>query len=165
MQMLIFSIITAILLTIGCRSQTLVRENQNSPVKIQSVSDSDNSEFLTKQLFLAKIMDFEKNPDKWIYKGKLPCIIDFYADWCRPCKISSPILEELANEYRGRIKVYKVNVDLEKDLAAAFGVQSIPSFLFIPLKEKPAMMAGIAQTSEETKQMFRKQIEDILLKE
>jgi thioredoxin 1 len=91
-------------------------------------------------------------------------LVDFYADWCRPCRISSPVLEELAREYEGRIKVYKINIDQEKELAAAFGVQSIPAFLFIPLNDKPVMSAGIAQTLEETKQMFRKQIEEILLK-
>jgi thioredoxin 1 len=90
-------------------------------------------------------------------------LVDFYADWCRPCRISSPILEELAKEFSGKIKVFKVNIDQEKELAAAFGVQSIPAFLFIPLNDKPVMSAGIAQTPEETKQMFRKQIEEILL--
>jgi thioredoxin len=153
----------AIIMTVGCNNQTNGKENKQQIVKTESSAVLGQPEHLTKQMFLDKIMDYEKNPDKWIYKGSIPSIIDFYADWCRPCKISSPILDELSKEFAGRIKVYKVNVDEEKELAAAFGVQSIPAFLFIPLNAKPVMSAGIAQTQEETKQMFRKQIEEILL--
>src|SRR5690606_19357982 len=98
---------------------------------------------LNKQMFLEKIMDYESNPSQWIYKGEKPSIIDFYADWCRPCRITSPILEELAQEYAGRINVYKVDVQVEQELASVFGIQSIPSFLFIPLNNQPTMSAGI----------------------
>jgi thioredoxin 1 len=119
---------------------------------------------LTKQMFLDKIMDYETNKTEWVYKGELPGIVDFYADWCKPCKITSPILDELAREYAGKIQIYKVNIDQEKELASVFGVQSIPTFLFIPAKGNPTMSAGIAQTPEETKAMFKKQIEEILLK-
>ena len=163
MGKLMVSLMTAVVMTIGCKSQTTVKGSDKSIVKSEITQDLDNPEHLTKQMFLDKIMDYEKNPDKWIYKGNLPGLIDFYADWCRPCKISSPILNKLAKEYSGKIKVYKVNVDEEKELAAAFGVQSIPAFLFIPLNDKPVMSAGIAQTQEETEKMFRKQIEEILL--
>jgi thioredoxin 1 len=163
MNKLIVSFTIALFLSIGCKSQTAVKDNQQEIVKPGATQNSDKPEHLTKQMFLDKIMDYEKNPDKWIYKGSLPSIIDFYADWCRPCKISSPILDDLAKEYAGKIIVYKINVDEEKELASAFGVQSIPAFLFIPLNDKPVMSAGIAQTQEETKQMFRKQIEEILL--
>jgi thioredoxin len=161
---LFYAIISTVVLTIGCKSQTNVKENQPGDAKTEKSSDLGKLEHLTKQMFLDEIMDYEKNPNIWIYKGKLPVIIDFYADWCRPCKISSPILEELAKEFSGKIKVYKVNIDEEKELAAAFGIQSIPAFLFIPLNDKPVMSAGIAQSQEETKQMFRKQIDEILLK-
>jgi thioredoxin len=163
MKALFFLLITTAIMTNGCISQTTVKDNQVEIAKNQVSPGTDKPEFLTKQMFLDKIMDYEKNPEVWIYKGTLPGIIDFYADWCKPCKISSPILDELAQEYSGKIKVYKVNVDQEKELAAAFGVQSIPAFLFIPLNNKPVMSAGIAQTPEETKQMFRKQIEEILI--
>lgn len=119
---------------------------------------------LNKQMFLEQIMDYEKNTEEWIYKGDKPGLVDFYADWCRPCKITSPILDELAKEYEGKIHIYKVNVDKERELAAVFGVQSIPTFLFMPKEGMPTISAGIAQTPEQTKEMFRKQIEEILLK-
>jgi thioredoxin len=119
---------------------------------------------LTKEDFLYKVMDYEQNPDEWIFRGDKPCIIDFYADWCAPCRITSPILEELANEYHGRIHVYKVDTEKEGELAAVFGIESIPAFLFCPVEGNPVMTAGIARTPEETKQMFREQIEKYLLK-
>ena len=120
--------------------------------------------YLTKADFLKKIVDYEKNPTQWIFLGDKPCIIDFYADWCRPCRIASPILEDLAEEYKGRINVYKVNTDREKELSAAFGIQSIPAFLFCPMSGTPQMSAGIAQTAEETQAIFKKIIEEFLLK-
>ena len=114
--------------------------------------------------FLEKIMNYEKNPDRWVYLGDKPCIIDFYADWCRPCKIASPILEELAEKYKGKIDFYKVNTDSESSLKAAFGIQSIPAFLYCPQKGNPQMSVGVAHTAEETKAMFVKIIEEFLLK-
>ena len=99
------------------------------------------TEKLTKQDFLEKVFDFE-NETEWKYKGDKPAIIDFYADWCGPCKMVSPILEELAEEYRDRLHVYKVDTDREQQLAGAFGIQSIPSLLFIPVDEQPQMAAG-----------------------
>jgi len=119
---------------------------------------------LTKQDFLKKVMNYEKNPTEWIYEGDLPAIIDFYADWCGPCRKAAPILEELAKEYEGKIYVYKVDTEKEKELASVFGIQSIPAFLFVPQSGKPTMSSGIAQTDEETKAMFKKLIEEILLK-
>lgn len=118
---------------------------------------------VTKADFLEKIMDYEKNPEVWKFKGDKPCIVDFYADWCAPCRITSPILEELAAEYAGQINIYKVDTDKERELAAVFGIQSIPSFLFCPMEGKPTMSAGIARTKEETKAMFKEQIDQLLL--
>lgn len=120
---------------------------------------------LNKQMFLDQIMDYETNQQEWVYKGDKPGLVDFYADWCRPCKITSPILDELAKEYEGKINIYKVNVDKERELAAVFGVQSIPTFLFMPQEGMPTISAGIAQTPEQTKEMFRQQIEELLLKD
>jgi thioredoxin len=97
---------------------------------------------LTKADFLAKVMDFEKNPTEWKYLGDKPCIIDFYADWCGPCKAVAPILEELAKTYDGQIYVYKINTDQEQELAGAFGIRSIPSLLFVPMNDKPQMSVG-----------------------
>jgi len=119
---------------------------------------------LTKQDFLEKVMNYEKNPTEWIYEGDLPAIIDFYADWCGPCRKAAPILEELAKEYEGKIYVYKIDTDKEKELASVFGIQSIPAFLLVPQSGKPIMTGGIQQTDEETKAMFKQYIEEILLK-
>ena len=119
---------------------------------------------LTKADFYQKIMNLEKSPNAWKYSGNLPCIVDFYADWCGPCKQASPILEELAEKYKGRIVVYKMNIDEEKELAGAFRIQTIPAFLWVPKEGKPTMSNGIASGKEETKAMFEKMIKEILLK-
>jgi thioredoxin len=118
---------------------------------------------MTKADFIAKVMDYEKNTTEWKFKGDKPCIIDFYADWCGPCRITSPILEELAKEYRGKIDVYKINVDNEKELSQVFGISGIPAFLYCPMEGKPSMTSGIAKDKEETKQMFKDNIETLLL--
>ena len=119
---------------------------------------------LTKADFYAKIMNLEKSPDSWKYSGNLPCIVDFYADWCGPCRQASPILEELALKYKGKIVVYKVNTDQEKELALAFNIQGIPAFLWIPKQGKPTMSSGIASSKEETQAMFEKMIKEVLIK-
>jgi thioredoxin len=107
-------------------------------------------------------MDYEKNTEVWQFEGDLPCIVDFYATWCPPCKVSDPILETLAEEYSGKIRIYKVDVDQEEELAAVFGIQTIPTFLFCPLDGNPTISKGIAQTPEETEALFRQQIEELL---
>lgn len=120
---------------------------------------------LTKAEFLNKVMNYEENKDVWKFEGDKPCLVDFYATWCGPCKITSPILEELAIEYAGKINIYKVDTDKERELASVFGIQSIPSFLFCPVEGQPMMTAGIARTPAETKEMFKKQIDEFLLKQ
>ena len=99
------------------------------------------AELLTKETFLEKIFDFEKNKE-WTYKGELPAIIDFYADWCGPCKMIAPIINELSTEYEGKVNFYKIDTEKEQELAAAFSIQSIPSLLFIPMEGAPRMAAG-----------------------
>ncbi len=99
------------------------------------------TEKLTKQDFLDKVFDFE-NETEWNYKGDKPAIIDFYADWCGPCKMVAPILEELSEEYKDKLHIYKIDTDKEQELAGAFGIQSIPSILFVPVDDKPQMAAG-----------------------
>jgi thioredoxin len=99
------------------------------------------SEKLTTQEFKEKVFNWDENSE-WKYEGDLPAIVDFYADWCGPCKMVSPILEELSQEYEGKLRVFKVDTDAEQELAMAFGIQSIPSLLFIPMGEKPQMAAG-----------------------
>lgn len=99
------------------------------------------AEHLTKQAFLEKVFDYETKSE-WDYQGDLPAIIDFYADWCMPCKMVAPILEEIAEEYAGKVHVYKINTEDEQELASAFGIQSIPSLLFVPMDDRPQMAAG-----------------------
>jgi thioredoxin len=140
--------------------------NDNNPKEVMASSVSSPSggnsdakpEFLTKDSFKEKIWDFEANPEKWVYEGSEPAIIDFYADWCKPCKMVSPILEEISKEYEGKIKVYKINTQKERDLAAIFQISSIPAFLYIPVDGKPQMDRGFKQ-----KEAFEKVIHDILM--
>jgi thioredoxin 1 len=98
-------------------------------------------ENLTKQTFKEKVFDFEKNAE-WNFVGKIPCIIDFYADWCGPCKMVAPVLEELAKEYDGKIDIYKIDTEVEVELAGIFGIKSIPSLLFVPMTGQPQMSMG-----------------------
>lgn len=113
--------------------------------------------YLTTADFKEKIFDYEKE-ESWQYKGELPAIIDFYADWCGPCKAVAPVLEELSAEYEGKLIIYKLDTDKEADLSAMFGIQSIPTFLFIPVKGSPMMQKGALP-----KNMFKKVIEEKLL--
>ena len=99
------------------------------------------TEMLTKADFLSKVFDYENNKE-WNYKGDVPALIDFYADWCQPCKMVAPILEELGEEYAGKIKIFKIDTEAEQELAGIFGIRSIPSLLFIPKDGKPQMAQG-----------------------
>ena len=103
---------------------------------------------ITKADFLKKVYDFEKNPDEWKYLGSQPAIVDFYADWCGPCRQLSPVLDKLAKEYSGKLTIYKVNVDNERGLATFFGIRSIPTLLFIPMKGKPQRSLGALSKTE-----------------
>ena len=113
-------------------------------------------ENLTKETFKAKVFDFEANKD-WKFEGDVPCMIDFYADWCNPCKMVAPILEELQAEYGEKINIYKVDTEAEKELAGMFGIQSIPSLLFVPKEGQPQMAQGALP-----KDTFKKAIADVL---
>lgn len=114
-------------------------------------------EHLTKETFLNKVFDYEKNRE-WTYAGELPCLIDFYADWCGPCKMVAPILEELAKEYEGKINIYKIDTEAEQELSAVFGIRSIPSLLFCPKGDKPQMAQGALP-----KDVLKDAIEKVLL--
>lgn len=96
---------------------------------------------LTYETFKTKVFDFEKNQE-WKFEGDKPCLIDFWAAWCGPCRMIAPILEELSEEYKDQINIYKVNTEEEPELAAMFGIRSIPSLLFVPMNGKPQMAAG-----------------------
>ncbi|NOZ60772.1 MAG: thioredoxin [Calditrichaeota bacterium] len=98
-------------------------------------------EHLTKEKFLEKVFDYEKNRE-WKFEGELPAMIDFYADWCGPCKMVSPVIEELSQQYEGKVDFYKIDTEAEQELAMAFGIRSIPSLLFIPQESQPQMAVG-----------------------
>jgi thioredoxin len=126
--------------------------------------DENKPVILTKSEFIKRVMDYEKNKTEWVYKGDKPAIIDFYADWCGPCKKVAPALEELASEYAGKIYIYKINIDKEPELAGLFGVRNIPTFLIVPLKGKPTMSSGASANHTENKMRFKSIIDDVLLK-
>lgn len=114
---------------------------------------------LTKTEFLSKVADYEADPQNWKYLGDRPAVIDFYASWCSPCKMIAPILEELAGEYGDRIYIYKIDTEKEQDLAAAFGIRSIPTLLFVPMDGEPQMAHGAMP-----KDALKEAIDTVLLK-
>ncbi|MCO5240148.1 MAG: thioredoxin [Chitinophagaceae bacterium] len=118
-----------------------------------------NTIHLTKEDFLNKVANYEKNPQQWEYLGDKPCLIDFYADWCGPCKAIAPVLEELAREYKDDIYIYKIDTEAEQELAGVFGITSIPSLLFCPVGEAPQMARGALP-----KATLKQAIHEILLK-
>ena len=125
----------------------------NTNIGGKSKEVNEKPVYLTKDEFLKKVTNYQVNKETWKFEGDIPCIVDFYADWCRPCKMIAPIMEDLAKEYKGKINIYKVNTDKEKELAAAFGIRSIPSLLFCPMDGDPQMTQG-AQTKEKYKEMI-----------
>jgi thioredoxin len=112
-------------------------------------------EYLTQETFKTKVFNFEQNTE-WKFEGDIPCIIDFYADWCGPCKMVAPILEELATEYDGKLNIYKVDTEDQRELSAMFGIQSIPSLLFVPKEGQPQMAQGALP-----KDSFRKAFKEV----
>ena len=136
----------------------VVRVNSESDLNARVLKENGISlvESLTKDSFLQKVFNYEQNKE-WKFEGKLPCIIDFYADWCGPCKMVEPILKELAQEYQGKLNIYRVDTQAQQELAAAFGIQSIPSMLFVPLNDKPQMAIGALP-----KKTLKKAIKEVL---
>ncbi|MBL7967033.1 MAG: thiol reductase thioredoxin [Prolixibacteraceae bacterium] len=164
MKKFILTLATSAIIITAC-GNTKLDKNSNPETSVSTAKSgaSAGSERLTKALFVQKVWDYTKSPNDWKYLGTKPAIIDFYADWCGPCKIAGPILEEIGVEYAGKIDVFKINTDQERELAQVFGITGIPAFLYIPAQGKPVMMSGIARSKEETKKMFIDNIEKILL--
>ena len=135
------------------------KENKSKEINQSKEVKKMGTIHLTKAQFLTKVANYEDNPTEWKYLGDKPCIIDFYAAWCGPCKTVAPILEDLAKEYEGQIYIYKIDTEAEQELAAAFGIRSIPTILFCPMGEAPQMAQGALP-----KDAFRKAITEVLLK-
>ncbi|MDD4516780.1 thioredoxin [Massilibacteroides sp.] len=139
MKQLFYGVLFASLMLISCNTQAKekkeLKETTQKEVTMKTIH-------LTKADFLVKVANFETNPNEWKYLGDKPAVIDFYADWCAPCKAIAPILEELAAEYEGEIYIYKIDTEKEQELAAAFGVRSIPTLLFVPMSGEPQMARG-----------------------
>lgn len=105
------------------------------------------AEHLTKDTFLEKVFNYEKH-EEWTFAGEIPAVIDFWAPWCGPCRMVGPVIDELSTEYDGKVNFYKINTDEEQELASAFGIQSIPSLLFIPKDGRPQMAVGALPKDE-----------------
>jgi len=135
---------------------THITNVSDSNARVLKKNRSSLVESLTKDSFLQKVFNYEQNKE-WKFEGKLPCVIDFYADWCGPCKMVEPILQELAQEYQGKLNIYRVDTQAQQELAAAFGIRSIPSMLFVPLNDKPQMAIGALP-----KNALKKAIKEVL---
>lgn len=131
-------ILSAVMVIVSCCRNSGGDNQQNTNNKEKKMQTIH----LTKREFLAKVADYETSPNEWKYLGDRPAVIDFYASWCGPCKMIAPILEELAAEYGDSIYIYKINTEEEQELAAAFGIQSIPTLLFVPMEGAPQMAQG-----------------------
>mgnify|MGYP003589939508 FL=1 len=147
--------LTLVLALVSC---TVSAKNGGKPADNTAANSEGVVVTLDKTSFLMKVFNYEQNKSNFVYEGTKPCIVDFYADWCGPCRMVAPILKDLAGVYKDQIVVYKVNIDENKDLAEAFGIQSIPTYLFVPMKGKPQMAVGALPREE-----FVGVIENILL--
>lgn len=145
MKKLFISLFTVLILA-SCGGSK--KENKKQAVEEVTAEDNSMVKNLDYKHFIKNIWDIEKHPDSFAYKGKLPCIIDFYADWCGPCKKVAPIMEELAKEYEERIIVYKVNTDNEPKLSTIFQIRNIPTVFFLPKEGQPMMQVGALSKEE-----------------
>lgn len=166
MKRLVFTLIGMMFLYISCNSNSKTNQKTEEilleevdvviPEKLDTPVLGGVPIQINTDEFIKNIHDFNTN-STWQYKGTKPCIVDFYADWCRPCKMMNPILEKLAKEYEGKIIVYKINIDNNKDIANAFAINSIPFFLFCPLNGQPQSSMGMMSEND-----MRTVIENIL---
>ena len=168
MKKLGYLIVLSTLMFVSC-SGTSGNNDRNAatgnPAQVKTAGDdktaakSEKLEHLTAQTFRQKVMDYEKNKQQWVFEGDKPAIVDFYADWCRPCRMIAPILEELADEYKGKIDVYKVDTEAQRELASVFGIQSLPTVLFIPMQGNPSIQKGAL-----SKEAYKQIIDEFMLK-
>lgn len=153
----ILLIAVATLPGVSCKSQPKVDNSKAAAPPEKTETGAVTIEHLTPATFRSKVFDYESKTYK--FEGDKPCIIDFYASWCGPCKVMAPTLQTIADEYKGKINVYKVDVDAQKELASAFGITGIPTLLFCPKTEKPQMSSGMMSKAD-----FDKAIKEVLLK-
>lgn len=140
-------LVLALLMAVSCSTSAKTDKNETNKAEEGEVV------VLDKATFLKDVYNYEKDPTTWVYEGKKPCIIDFYADWCGPCRQVAPIMKEMAGKYKDQIIVYKVNVDQETELAQTFGIRSIPTILFVPMTGKPQLVQGAMPKGEVIKQV------------
>ncbi|MBW6460198.1 MAG: thioredoxin [Bacteroidales bacterium] len=154
--------ILMIFLFISCNGTSGSREEKSMATGDggkQTEAKSVKPELLNATTFKQKVMNYEKYPQQWVFEGDKPAIVDFYADWCRPCRMIAPILEELAAEYDGKINIYKVDTEDQRELAAVFGITSLPTVLFIPMEGNPSAQRGALP-----KESYKQIIDEFLLK-
>jgi thioredoxin len=168
MKKLGYLLALSVIMIAGCSGTTGKDETATAKAMVTQTPDGGSSkststesklEHLTPQTFKKKVMDYEKNQHEWVFEGDKPAIVDFYASWCRPCRMIAPIMEELADEYKGQIDIYKVDTDAQHELATVFGIQSLPTVLFIPMQGKPSMQKGAMD-----KESYKKIIDEFMLK-
>ncbi len=131
---------------------------ENNPDNNTTKPEEGTVTRITSDMFRNLVWDYKTYPSNFIFAGDLPVIVDFYADWCRPCKLVSPIMEDLAKEYKGKIRIYKVNTDAERELSTKFNIQSIPAILYVPKGGKPSMTVGAL-----SRESYKQAIQDVLM--
>lgn len=151
---IIMALIVAIVVLGSCSNNKKSNSEDKTTTPTTKTKDtikSDNelaTKYLSTEGFKKKIMNYDEHPQEWVFEGNRPAIIDFYATWCGPCKMTAPIIERLARKYKGQIDFYKVDIDQERELAQIFGIRSIPTFLFIPIKGQPTAQMGAMQLAD-----------------
>lgn len=166
MKYLSYILLISAIMLFGCSGATGSNPEKSANAEAQLTSGGDEGSqesgkpvYLDKEKFKRLVMDYEKNPKQWIYEGDKPAVIDFYADWCKPCRMIAPIMEELATEYEGEVVIYKVDTQVERELASVFGIQSLPTVVFVPLEGNPSAQKGALP-----KESYKQIIDSFLLK-
>ncbi len=137
-KLILFSLLLGGFAVFSCSGTS----GENSGSTVSSAGDEGKVVHLDAAQFRKVVWDYSKDSQNWKYEGSLPCIIDFYADWCRPCKMVAPIMDQLAEEYKGKVIIYKVNTDEQRELSSIFNIRSIPAVLYVPQNGKPQMFVG-----------------------